>query len=167
MRRTSIKSLRVPQLYLGVLVVLIMLGGLLVEQGLGLKYYDRFGPGAGFFPVWIGGMLIVVALVAMIPTITELRSSQALVFPPGSSAWRVIVMLASLAILWWAVDMFGFRLAVLVYMLTIPILIARLPLIIIVPTALAASFGAAYVFETWLLVRLPEAQFPALAALGL
>ncbi|HTN61140.1 MAG TPA: tripartite tricarboxylate transporter TctB family protein [Devosia sp.] len=164
---TSMPALTVPRLYLGILTALLLVGVLLIHQGMALQYYGRFGPGAGFFPVWIGILLSGVVGIAFVQTLRELRTDTTPALAADASLWRVLAMIGSLVAIWLLIGVIGFRLSVLLYMLFVPLLIARLPLIVLIPTALAASFGASYIFESWLLVRLPAAQVPFLAGLGL
>ncbi|KAA0971643.1 tripartite tricarboxylate transporter TctB family protein [Aureimonas fodinaquatilis] len=163
---TDKPRLRVPHLYACVLVALLLVGAVLIQQGLKLQYYSRLGPGAGFFPIWIGGLLVVLCVIGLIVNFRDLREGPP-VYASDASPWRMVAMLASLGLLWWCIELFGFRLSVFAYMLIAPLLITRVSFLAIIPTAVLASFGAAYVFETWLYVRLPPAQIPALAALGL
>lgn len=57
-------SMRRPHQIAG--LVLLLLGGFVVWEALGLRYYTRLGPGPGFFSLWLGGILCALALLMIL-----------------------------------------------------------------------------------------------------
>jgi putative tricarboxylic transport membrane protein len=165
------------------IAILGVIGAVLIHQGLGLRYWTLTGPGPGFFPVWIGGLLLLAALAGLL----RLGRAPSAGLNPGSDhalaidsapgpaqpffeeaegARRVGLMLLAFMLLWLGMLAVGFRLAVFVFVLTAPSLIERQswPLRIV----LAGLFGVLvpWVFERYLLVDLPSPAFDVLRTLG-
>lgn len=161
------RGMTIHQLYRLVLLALCAGGILLAYLGFQMRYYGRFGPGPGFFPVWLGGLIGAVSLVGLAQTFRAPGDPHEPVISTAGGLWRVGGMLVSLLALFLLADILGFRLSILLYMLVTPYLLARMTLKAVVPVAIAASFGVAYLFESWLLVRLPGSSIPFLSALGL
>jgi len=59
-------------------------------------YYTRFGPGSGFFPLWINGGLIVLATLFIIESIREKPSTSAETWPKGKALANIIATIGSL-----------------------------------------------------------------------
>ncbi len=142
-------------------------GLLLAYEGFQLRYYGRFGPGSGFFPVWLGIGMIAISLAGFIQSFRTPDTDRQPIIENSTSVWRVAAILLSLVILSVAISYAGFRLPVLIYMIILPRLVAPMPLRVILPVALLASFGVGYVFESLLLVRLPAPQLEFLASFGI
>lgn len=146
-------------------VFLAGLGVFVVTSGFQLKYYGVLGPGPGFFPIWIGSLLVGACLVLLGQSLF-VRSKSERFFPSSDAAIRVLAVLLSLAAIWFALKYFGFRLAILLFTLCVPRILGRQSPVVAVAVALLASFGVAYAFEAWLGVPLPEPAFELLKALG-
>ena len=141
----------------------IVLAGLCVLFGgmawiaLGYSLRDALGPGAGFFPFWLGafGLVLSIALLVLSSRGSSIAESPQALLPHGEGARRSGSLLAGLVIGTLMLQPLGFRLAMLVF--TAGLLVAlgvRRPLVIIV-FALASSFGVFHVFYHWLQVPLP------------
>ena len=123
----------------------------------GYSLRDALGPGAGFFPFWLGVIGVLLSLAMFVQswrghTIGE--GTQALL-PRGEGAWRAAAVLAGLAVAALLLQPLGFRLAMLIF--TAGLLLAlgvRRPVAIAI-FALASSFGLFHVFYYWLQVPLP------------
>lgn len=145
---------------------LAVFGGGIAWFGTGLSYYDLLGPGAGFFPIWLGLMLCASSLVVLGQSFFA-EDDGATLFQSSDGAVRVAVLAASLFGVWLLLDLLGFRLTILLFMLLVPNLLGRQPPLRIVAVALVMSFGVAYVFERWLGVVLPKPAIPFLETIGL
>ena len=64
-------------------LVLAALGAWIVTEARGWSYMGEDGPGAGFFPLWYGGMMIVLSLVLVAGTVLKRRTARA---PGGTIA---------------------------------------------------------------------------------
>jgi hypothetical protein len=136
----------------------IILGALEYHIG-----WSERGPEPGYFPFWMGVIVIIGAIGALFQALLSPRFANA---PTAITVDQVRRMAAFL------LPMLGFLVVALlfkmglfvgmvVYMLTVMLWQGRYPL----PTTLAVSFGTAvffyFVFERWLLVPLLKGPFEA------
>ena len=150
----------------GVLSAMLLIGIYLVVAGFQLRYSGRTGPGPGFFPVWIGTLLSLSSLWALFRSFVD-NPDRTPFIRSREAATRVGTVLAGLFATWWLLEYLGFRLASLLFAISVPPLLGRQKLAVLVIIAVAISFGTAYVFERWLGVLLPRSSFEFLADLGL
>jgi putative tricarboxylic transport membrane protein len=140
-----------------VLACLCALCGFMALTAFGYSLRDALGPGAGFFPFWLGTLGVVLSLALFVQSwrgraIGE--GTQALL-PRGEGARRAAALVAGLVAVSLLLQPLGFRLAMLVF--TVGLLLAlgvRRPVTIAI-FALASSFGLFHVFYYWLQVPLP------------
>lgn len=150
----------------GVLIGLLAIGLLLLATGIQLRYYVRTGPGPGFFPVWIGILLSISCLWALVGSFVHAHDVTPFL-PSREAGVRVGLVLLGLLATWLLLEYLGFRLAILLFALFVPRVLGRQSMLTVVGVAILASFGIGYVFETWLGVYLPRSSFEALSILGL
>jgi len=140
-----------------VLACLCTVFGVMAFIAFGYSLRDALGPGAGFFPFWLGTLGVVLSLALFVQSwrgraIGE--GTQALL-PRGDRGWRAAALLAGLVVAALLLQPLGFRLAMLVF--SVGLLLAlgvRRPVAIAI-FALASSFGLFHVFYYWLQVPLP------------
>jgi putative tricarboxylic transport membrane protein len=141
-----------------------------VAVGMGYQYYDLMGPGAGFFPIWIGILLTGLSLAVLVQGLrsaAEEAEAAEPFFPSPAATWRIVGLLVALFVVWLLLDVLGFRLTIFLFALIGPRLIEPQPLVRSVVVALLCSFGVAYGFEAWLQVQLPSPSIGVLDDLGL
>lgn len=137
-------------------LVLLLLGGFVIWEALGLRYYTRLGPGPGFFSLWLGGILSALALVMILratfappePIASGFFTDRQGYLSIGAIVLCLIVAAAFLRPL-------GFSLtlsAILLFLLRVLGRSAWKPAIV---AALLGGFGVYYVFVHWLGVPLP------------
>jgi putative tricarboxylic transport membrane protein len=134
----------------------IVFGGM-AYIALGYSLRDSLGPGAGFFPFWLGliGVAMVLGLMVQSFRGKSIEENPQDLLPHGDGARRAAVLLGGLFVAALVLQPLGFRLTMLVF--TAGLLLAlgvRRPLAIGV-FALVASFGLFHVFYYWLQVPLP------------
>ena len=122
---------------------------------------DDLGPGAGFFPFWLGliGAVLGFVLLARSWRGGSVGDGAEARWPDRPGAFRAAALLAGLILSALLLEPVGFRLTALV--VTAALLVAlgvRRP-VVIVACALAASFGLFHVFYYWLKVPLPIGEF--------
>jgi hypothetical protein len=144
-----------------VLACLSIVFGGMATIALGYSLKDALGPGAGFFPFWLGllGAALVVALLVQNFRGKRIEENPQPLLPKGDGARRAAALLVGLVAAALALQPLGFRLTMLAF--TAVLLAAlglRRPLPIVV-FALAASFGLFHVFYYWLQVPLPIGRF--------
>lgn len=122
-----------------------------------LPLKDALGPGPGFFPLWLGilGAVLAVLLFVEVTRLKENGPGLADLIPDGAAQFRIAAVLVLLAGAILAFDPLGFRLTSFVFTaLLLPALGVR-SLRVGIPFVLAASVGVFHVFYHWLKVPLP------------
>jgi len=122
---------------------------------LGYSLKDALGPGAGFFPFWLGVLGVALILGLLFQNLRNKPLSTETLLPKGEGARRAAALLAGLVAAALVIQPLGFRLTMLVF--TAGLLAAlgvRRP-VPIIAFALVASFGLFHVFYYWLQVPLP------------
>jgi len=140
-----------------VLAGLCAVFGCMAAVAFGYSLSDALGPGAGFFPFWLGMLGVALGLALLVQSwrgqaIGEGRQA---LLPRGEGARRAAAMLAALVAAALLLQPLGFRLAMLIF--TAGLLLAlgvRRPVTIAI-FALLSSFGLFHAFYYWLQVPLP------------
>jgi putative tricarboxylic transport membrane protein len=140
-----------------VVAFLCALFGFMAFIAFGYSLRDALGPGAGFFPFWLGVMGVVLSLALLVQPWRgrALGEGAQALLPRGEGARRAAALVAGLVAVSLLLQPLGFRLAMLVF--TVGLLLAlgvRRPVAIAI-FALASSFGLFHVFYYWLQVPLP------------
>ena len=141
-------------------VVLACLGAVFAGMAViafGYSLRDALGPGAGFFPFWLGtlGAALSVALLVRSWRGRPIGEGAQALLPGGDGARRAGALLAGLVAAALLLQPLGFRLAMLVFSAGLLLALGvRRPLAIAI-FALAGSFGLFHVFYYWLQVPLP------------
>jgi hypothetical protein len=148
--------------------VFIALGFLMAFDASRMRYYSSLGPGPGFFPLWLGGALTLVSFLWLVqvrraPAQPEISN----LWPGRSGMLRIAGVLGSLAFVAFTIDLIGFRLSMFAMLGFLLLTLGRQRRLVALAVAVAGSFGAYYVFSTWLGVSLPNATLEWLAGLGL
>jgi putative tricarboxylic transport membrane protein len=125
-------------------------------QSVQLSLVDRLGPGPGFFPFWLsllGAVLSAVVLGQV--TLARGEGGGEGLLPRGAAAWRVVAILATVAVAAALMDWLGFRLAMLVFNAALLVALGERRWWAVALFALGGSFGVYYVFNNLLDVILP------------
>ncbi len=120
-------------------------------------YYTRFGPGSGFFPLWINGGLIVLATLFIIESIREKPGSSTETWPKGKALANIVATIGSLVAFSLLVPLLGFVIPCAI-MLSI-MLVFHYKWYFAIPAALVSSILILIVFQSLLGLRLPVNQF--------
>ena len=127
-------------------------------QSLLLSLTDRLGPGPGFFPFWLALIGVVLALGLLFTTFREPKDSseaEVRILPHGPGGLRWLAVVGLLAAVTIAMELIGFRLAMLGFNAALAIALGERRWWVIAVFAFVGSFGVYYVFTTWLDVLLP------------
>ncbi len=147
-------SMRRPHQIAG--LVLFLVGGFVIWEALGLRYYTRLGPGPGFISLWLGVILCALALLM------TLRATFAAPEPvaPGFFTDRqgylsigAIVLCLVVAVVF--LRSLGFSLTLSAILLFLLRVLGRTAWKPAIGAALLGGFGVYYVFVHWLGVPLP------------
>ena len=130
-----------------------------IWKSTGLALRDALGPGPGFFPLWLGilGAFLAVSLLLEVTRqpAKDVGPSAAELMPDKGALMRIAAVLALLVAAAAAFEPLGFRLTALAFTALLPLLLGARSLLVLVPFALASSFGVFHVFYHWLKVPLP------------
>lgn len=132
-----------------------------------MEYYTSLGPGAGFFPVWLGACLAGLSLIWFIQACFENTPMKEDFIPDRTGLIRVGSILSALVIMALLMDVVGFQLMMFVFVFFLLIALGRQNLVLTLIISLVSSFGMYYAFKTWLGVQLPESSIAWLMELGL
>ena len=156
-------SSRGPELVAAAFVLALGLGAFFGALDLG---YWAHGPGPGFFPLWLGVLLMLMAVIWGVQVARGRNVHQP---EPVAAGGRraVALVLGALLVAVLLLDVIGYQLAMAVLVLFLLLVIAGRRLIESVVVALLASFGIYAMFANVLQVYLPTASVPFLAQLGL
>lgn len=143
-------------------------GAYCLATGFDLKYYGLLGPGPGFFPVWIGVLLLALSGLLLVRGFRPgPAADEAVPFNASTTdAARVGAFVTSFVVVWLLLDYLGFRLAIFVFAVFASRIIEPQPPLRTLGLALVCSLGVAYGFENWLKVQLPSPSIGFLADLG-
>jgi putative tricarboxylic transport membrane protein len=137
-------------------LALLALFGFFVFESLRLSLTDALGPGPGFFPFWLGvlGAILAATLLAQLRTVRPDREADELAFDRAGTR-NVVLVLAGLAVAGGALELAGFRLAMLALLVYILVVLGVRRWLAIALFAAAGSFGVYHVFYDLLKVPLP------------
>ncbi len=135
--------------YQVVSVLFLLLGLFVLYESLQLRYFTRLGPGSGFFGVWLGSLMAVLAVVFFLQnTLPRWRRDEQLDFPPPPRVqFRLAVTVGLLVLTVVLLPVVGFRLTILGLALLLLTVVGRQHWLIAIVMSLAVSFGTFYVFD--------------------
>jgi putative tricarboxylic transport membrane protein len=147
-------SMRRPHQIAG--LVLLLLGLFVISEAVGLRYYTRLGPGPGFFPLWLGGLLSALAVVMILratfappePVTPGFFTDRRGYLSIGAIVLCLVVAAAFLKSL-------GFSLTLSLILLFLLRVLGRTAWLPAIAAALLGGFGVYHVFVHWLGVPLP------------
>lgn len=142
------------------------IGALFLWQSRALVYYTPYGPGPSFFPRWLGGLLLALALFLFVASLFSPPRLEGALGPPRGARADVILTLAAIIGFALLIERVGFALTVFP-MVGLLLIARRTPLATALVVAALASFGVGYVFANHLGVALPRAPADILLPLGL
>jgi putative tricarboxylic transport membrane protein len=154
----NIANMRRPYQITGALVLCLAL--FVGTEALNLTYYSQLGPGPGFFSFWLALILGVLGIAMIVQATFRTPEPQAEDFFPEKAGYlRMGAVALALLVSALLLERLGFTLTMLgMYLSLLWVLGIRNP-VVMLPVALAGSFGAYYVFVEWLSVPLPIGVF--------
>ena len=76
-------------------VFILIISGTMFWQALSMGYYSEYGPGPGFLPLWINGILIILAVLYLFITLMKSDIALSKVFPKGEGFINVLVSMGA------------------------------------------------------------------------
>ncbi len=152
----------------GAALCFIIFSALVVWGSLDLEYYTKLGPGAGFFPLWLGVAMGALSLVWLVQVFRRTgKPPKTASLPDRSGIVRILAIIASLVAAALVMNLLGFQVAMFLLLIFLLFVLGRQSVWLTVIIALAGSVGVYRVFVTTLDVQLPAASLAFLARLGL
>lgn len=135
--------------YQVVSVLFLLLGLFVLYQSMQLRYATGLGPGPGFFGVWLGGLMVVLAVVFFVQnTLPRSRPDEPIdLLPSALGKFRLAVTVGLLVLTVVILPVLGFRLTIFGLALILLTVVGRLPWWEAILVALVAGFGTFYVFS--------------------
>ena len=156
------------RIHQGAALSFIAFSAYIVWESLNLEYYTQLGPGAGFFPLWLGVAMGGLSAIWLIQVSgSKGVPDKGLFLPRGEGMVRLLSVLGALVAATIMMDIIGYQLAMfllLVFLLLVP---GRQAIWVTLIVAVLGSVGVYHLFGRWLDVQLPESSLALLSALGL
>lgn len=147
-KRNIVKSAGV---YAGIIVLIYSI--IIFYQSLNLGYYTPLGPGPGFFPIWLSGLLIVLSLFYIIDSIKNEVMSITKILPKGKALQGVLSCVGGLILFCLTVPYTGFMISNSIMLLVM--LVRDYKWYKALLASVAASFLLLFLFQMVLKVSLP------------
>ncbi len=120
-----------------------------------LSYYSALGPGPGFFPVWLCGILGVLALIVLIGTLRSDDRPGLRFWPEREAAIPIFGVVAGLVFVALAMRTLGYVATMLAFYLALVVLLGSRNLLTIAAVTLLGGLGTYTVFSRYLKQALP------------
>jgi putative tricarboxylic transport membrane protein len=141
---------------------------LMWESWNNMEYYTPLGPGAGFFPFWLGAAMGVLGIVWLIQVSRQSENKEeGPHLPPRGGIVRILSIIISVAAVSTLMDLLGFQLVMFLFMIFMLMILGRQTIWMTLIIALVCSVGVYHLFGRYLDVQLPAASLALLADLGL
>ncbi|HTU02907.1 MAG TPA: tripartite tricarboxylate transporter TctB family protein [Candidatus Sulfotelmatobacter sp.] len=133
-----------------------------------LEYYTSLGPGAGFFPFWLGAALGGLTLAWLVGLSRPAgRPAAGAFLPDRGGIARILALIAAMLAVASVLNFLGFQVTMFVFLVFTLMILGKQPVWLTLVIALAGSVGVYHVFGGYLDVQLPESSMGWLAKLGL
>ena len=132
-----------------------------------LGLWTRLGPGPGFFPLILGVLLTLGAVFWGREQWKGLVSEDIDPNEVRNGPLRIIAIGGSIVIAALVLELLGFQITMLLFLLFHLRVLHRVRWIVAIPVTLVGSFGTFVLFHVLLAVHLPTSSIPLLAGLGL
>jgi putative tricarboxylic transport membrane protein len=133
-----------------------------------LEYYSSIGPGPGFFPIWLGGVMAVLSVIWLFQVTRRGPEGPARSFlPPRDGLVRIGAILGALASMALLMDTIGFQVSMFLFLGFLLLVLGGQRLWVTGIAALVGSAGIFHVLVRYLDLPLPTASIGVLNRLGL
>jgi putative tricarboxylic transport membrane protein len=153
---------------------LCMSGGFLVvglyaiTESIRMQYYVDGGPGPGFFPLWLGVIVVGCSALIMFRTLRGSDESPPRPFlPPRGALLRCAATLAALCFFAFSANRVGYKLSMFLVLFFLTTVVTKAGWKTALVTAVVGSLGSFYFFGVLLEVYLPPSSVSILTNLGL
>lgn len=137
--------------------ILLLYAASMFFQSMALDYTNQLGPGSGFLPLWISGILFLVTLFYLWESVRGDVISLREVLPHRGARYDILLMLSGLCIFALTVEFIGFAAAgsLLIYLM----IVRKYRWIYAIPAAVIIAFLVSAIFQNLLGVPLPVNEY--------
>jgi len=137
----------------------LLLAAFLGWEASKLSYYSSLGPGAGFFPVWLCGLLGALSLGVVANALRgRFANGDAPFWPEATARWRIAAIVAGLVFVVAMLDLLGFQVAMAIFAAWSMLALGCRNALLILAVALLGSIGCKALFVDLLGVALPAGR---------
>lgn len=149
-------------------IAFFILGGFILWDASHFRYLTAIGPGPGFFPVWVGGFLVVLSAGLFIQASTsEATFADEEFVPDRDGIRRVLSTLVALVLFVWALERIGYSPTAFAFSFVLLIIFGRTRIVISLALSVLVSVVLFYIFNHLLGVRLPSSPLGLWPAIGI
>jgi len=149
-------------------LIFMALSGFFVWESWELEYYTPTGPGAGFFPFWLGVVMGGMSLIWLVQVSMKTGKPVEQNFLPGlKGRVQIISMIAALVLTALLMNLLGFQLSMFLFFIFMLMFIGKQSIWISLVISIISSVGVYHVFVKFLDVHLPLSSLSLLNQLGL
>lgn len=134
-------------------VLLLIFAVFIFWQSLSFDYYTSRGPGPGFLPIWLSGILIVISFIYIWESIKKEVISIAKILPKGSALGSILTMLFSIVVFMVMISYAGFVLSAIVLLFLI--LVREFKWYSALGISVITSISVFFIFNSLLGIPLP------------
>jgi putative tricarboxylic transport membrane protein len=133
-----------------------------------LEYHTPTGPGAGFFPFWLGAVMGGMSLIWLVQVSMKTGKPVEQNFLPGlKGRVQIISMIAALVLTALLMNLLGFQLSMFLFFIFMLMFIGKQSIWISLVISIIGSVGVYHLFVKFLDVQLPLSSLSLLNQLGL
>ncbi len=92
-------------------LAILIYAGIMVWQSISLEYYSKSGPGAGFFPLWINGVLVLLLAAFIISSLKKHSVTFDKILPKGKDLANNLTIIGAILLFMLLVNITGFVVA--------------------------------------------------------
>ena len=89
----------------------ILFGAIIFQLSLSMKYYGEYGPGPGLLPLWISGMMVVLAAINLVTALKKNKTRLSDILPKGTGLINVLSCVGAYALFLLVVPYVGFTIS--------------------------------------------------------
>jgi putative tricarboxylic transport membrane protein len=156
------------RIHQGAALCFVAFSTFIVWESWNLEYYTRLGPGAGFFPFWLGVVLGGLGLAWLFQVSRPAgRPKDGAFLPDRGGIVRILLLVAAVLVMAGVMNFMGFQLAMFLFLVFTLLVLGKQPVWLTAVIALGGSVGVYHLFSGYLDVELPKSSLALLATLGL
>jgi putative tricarboxylic transport membrane protein len=97
-------------------ILLVAISLFILIESLTLTYYSDYGPGPGFLPIWISGILLILSAIYMFQSFRKEKITFTDILPKGEGLRNLIVCIGSLLVFLFVLPFLGFLLSSILFL---------------------------------------------------